>query len=722
MTVGAVEPQAGPTPAAEGDCVASQPESYIETRIAKIRKRLGAHSVDLNECSAGVATECWLVRNMKPFNRLLHPASVQVAELEPGKLGVFSFDWDRNDELEEDALYDAAYVFTWLTRHRCVETVSLTRTLLLQQPSYVLSMGLTTNIRHLRLGEERVREIKEEELCEGLGLLGSLESLEVLGFNMGHSLASAYSNLLKRSCSCLKKVTFVQNYKISQRSVKLVMKGLLHCRCLTELTFDNCIQLRAMKMVARLVRSSSTLHTLSLKHSCQDDESIVPLAKAFEGSNSVRCLKLCNCHASLAPFLRALEVNDTLRDLDLTDCAIGGRVTDSLSTALAKNTGLHSLTLNTCQLEDVDMEKLAEALEVNRTLQILNMTHNIQNLRGSIALCKVLGKNKTLKSLTLSTFGIEDHERPTLTSQLARSKCYGQVCIDWAVSDLPNLALALTQPSTSPSVLRLHIFHMPTVHVCAMFETIATNNQITELQIQCYTRRDPVKVDAFYRALVGNESIRRLHLILADEGYSLLVTASKALLLNTIITELVIECENMSLRGTKHLAHMLARNRTLTKVMITDVVVRPSFQRMLSRGLAKNEFVTEFKMGRDPPINRASLRVHETVARNVGLVNSAVRFVLRTDVGKRCAEAFEKLRRCSSLTTQLTKVTGKADREVKLALDSAAEYVCSNYLVITGVVKERVECRSGEGTQADQLNHECWRAIAKFLKVSDVIG
>lgn len=197
MTVGGVEAHAEPTPAAKGECVMSQPESYIETRIALIRKRLRAHGVDLNKCSASVATECWLVRNTKLFSRLLHPASVQVVELEPGKLGVVSFDWEHSNELEEDAFYDAAYVFTRLTRHRCVQTVSLTSTLLLQQPSYVLSMGLTSNIRHLRLGEEGVRDVNEEDLCEGLGFLRGLESLEVVGLNIGHKLASAVSKLLK---------------------------------------------------------------------------------------------------------------------------------------------------------------------------------------------------------------------------------------------------------------------------------------------------------------------------------------------------------------------------------------------------------------------------------------------------------------------------------------------------------------------------------------------
>ncbi|CAN8003681.1 unnamed protein product [Ixodes hexagonus] len=722
MTVAPADPQAGPEPAAEGKCAASQPETYIQKRIAHIRKRFRAHDFDLDECTSNPTAECWLVRNLTPFNRLLHPVSVEVVEIEPGKLGVFSFDSEQNNSLEEDALYDAAYIFTWLTKHRCVQTVSLECTVLLKQPSYLLSMGLTSNVRHLRLGAEGVRSVNEEELCEGLASIACLESFEVIGLDVGHALALAIADVLKRNGSHLKKVGFGHSYNISQRSVNILLRGVLHCNCLTELAFDNNVKPRGMKKVARLVQSSSTLHTLSLKQSSHNDKSMIILAEAFAGNNPVRSLKLCNCQASLAPFFRALETNETLRELDLTDCNVGGRSTDSLSAALVKNTGLHDLVLSTCQLEDVDMETLAEALETNCTLRSLNMRHNRQGIRGSNAMFKMLGKNKTLKNLALSTFRIEDHERPALAVQLARSRCYGQVSTDWGEADLPNLTLALATPSTSPTVLRLHIFSLPTVHVCAIFETIATNNQITELQVECFTRRDPTKMDAFYRAIVGNESIRRLHLILADSGFTLLVTASKALLLNTTITELEVECENMTLRGTKHLAHMLARNRTLTKVVLTDITIRTTYQRMLSRGLAKNHFVTEFRMGRDPPINRASLRVHETMARNIGLVNSAVRFVLRTNVNKRCAEAFEKLRRCSSLAVQLAKVTGKADRDVKLALDSAAEYIRSNYLVITGVVRERVECLSGEGAQVDRLNHECWRAIASFLKVSDVVG
>ncbi|KAL3226785.1 hypothetical protein MRX96_024614 [Rhipicephalus microplus] len=109
--------------------------------------------------------------------------------------------------------------------------------------------------------------------------------------------------------------------------------------------------------------------------------------------------------------------------------------------------------------------------------------------------------------------------------------------------------------------------------------------------------------------------------------------------------------------------------------------------------------------------NRALLRIRETVVRNLGLLNLAVKFVMRINLTKRGA---------TSLVPQLSHVTGKTEQEALEAIAAAEWYRRSHYLQLTGVVKYSVECHPSAETQADALNDYCWQAIAQFLAVSDV--
>ncbi|KAL1475408.1 hypothetical protein MTO96_037310 [Rhipicephalus appendiculatus] len=118
--------------------------------------------------------------------------------------------------------------------------------------------------------------------------------------------------------------------------------------------------------------------------------------------------------------------------------------------------------------------------------------------------------------------------------------------------------------------------------------------------------------------------------------------------------------------------------------------------------------------------NRASLRIREAIGRNLGLRNLAVKFVMRTNLTKRSAQAFETLRGAPSLASQLSEVIGKSEREALAAIQAADWYIRTHYLYLTGVVKCSLECHPSAQMQVDALNEQCWQAIAKFLMVSDV--
>ncbi|KAL1477911.1 hypothetical protein MTO96_035374 [Rhipicephalus appendiculatus] len=95
-------------------------------------------------------------------------------------------------------------------------------------------------------------------------------------------------------------------------------------------------------------------------------------------------------------------------------------------------------------------------------------------------------------------------------------------------------------------------------------------------------------------------------------------------------------------------------------------------------------------------------------------------FVLERREDRHCAECFELFFRRSCLINNLVKIYEMSDAEARSGVASAENRRREKYLVLTGVVQRCVVCWPADVAQIDTLNWDCWRAIARYLKVSDI--
>ncbi|KAL1474007.1 hypothetical protein MTO96_038299 [Rhipicephalus appendiculatus] len=135
----------------------------------------------------------------------------------------------------------------------------------------------------------------------------------------------------------------------------------------------------------------------------------------------------------------------------------------------------------------------------------------------------------------------------------------------------------------------------------------------------------------------------------------------------------------------------------------------------------QNRLIVDFKLNNHLVCDEGSFTVFEAVRRNQAALNRAVDFILRHKAERECAEAFELFSKTPLLLSHAVKVTGKPEGEVLEGMVSAANFLIDNYLTITGVVQNSVECHPAEGTQIAALNKDCWRAICRHLSLADVL-
>ncbi|XP_075525121.1 uncharacterized protein LOC142557284 [Dermacentor variabilis] len=701
---------------------------YIDDRIRHIRGVLARSGINFDRaCTFDANGDCWLSAKLTPWNKLIAPLGLELSELEPSKLYLRSINVDGRIQPDVKAVHESAYIFTWLPKqHACVQAIHLNENVLYQKPAYALKLALgeSAGLRHLRLKGGYSTPFSERDLSAGMKPLAGLESFEFLKLDIAsHNLAGDIAALLRRNADHLAKVAFERN-ALSQRSTATLLAALAKCEALAKLSFDhNHLNKANIAAMASVIRSCNQLKELSLRYSFGEKGHIGPIAEALQLNVSLVELKLHACEAPLAPLFKALETNATVRLLDLDSSTLSTTATACLAEALRHNKGLRSVALQHCSVADSGAVVLASVMAQNVTLETLDLSYNYVGLRGITAFCQALGKNDVLRRVTFESFEASDQERRDLAHLLNQCQCYGRIALPWIDVDLTPLTMALMLDSQSPLELELDETNELSCSLfCALFDALATNTVVRVLKVEA-RHYEPLKAEALRKVLISTESIKSLELQMGINSFegSLLVDVSKALLVNTTVTELTIYTREVGLRSSKEFAKMLSHNRTLTRIVLHCQYLETKRLEMLSRGMIENRVVTSFTFNHPLRRNHSTFRLHEALRRNITLLNMAVKFVMQTNLTKHCAQAFEMLRGTSSLVSQVSKVCGKSEKDAVADIDAADKYIRSHYLYVTGVVRFSVKCYPSTQTQVDALNDYCWLAIAEFLKVSDVL-
>ena len=114
---------------------------------------------------------------------------------------------------------------------------------------------------------------------------------------------------------------------------------------------------------------------------------------------------LCRCQVSnegIKVFVQAVEVNTTLQNLDISYNAISDDGVLFISNCLKINHTLRKLNVSGNDIGDEGIMKFSDAICVNKTLKDLNMSRNRITDEGANELSKAIQVNKTLEELNIS--------------------------------------------------------------------------------------------------------------------------------------------------------------------------------------------------------------------------------------------------------------------------------------------------------------------------------
>lgn len=280
----------------------------------------------------------------------------------------------------------------------------------------------------------------------------------------------------------------------------------------------------------------------------------------------------------------------------------------------------------------------------------------------------------------------------------------------------------LETPSLCPRSWHMHVNQFPADSFPQVCRAIASS-QLKHLQV---TFSDCDRELAQYVRAAVRESRSIVCLQLEEDSISAgaCLAVAEGLSQCRGVRQLDMKIHQLNHESAKSLAEILTKNRTLLMVLLNciEVDLRRGCLDVLSAGLARNPVITDFSLiDATRGCALSTWAITEAVERNQKRWYRATLFVLAADCDRRRVEAFDSLCGVPCFVCHVAAISGVPRDEVQGLVNSARLFICANYLIITKVVARKVECLPGQGMQLDGLNADCWLAIAKYLKVSDVL-
>ncbi|XP_077536425.1 uncharacterized protein LOC144148792 [Haemaphysalis longicornis] len=733
------------------------------------------------DCSAsGTRDACWLCDELENWNNTLNDLQLTLVEFQPGKLRLYvQTSKPAVGVADSDVLYDASCFTAWLIRkHNCISSISIKQGDPHWQvgglPDYVPSAS--SNLRDISI--EGYGPLDWASLLESLGHIAQLESLKLTDVVVDDKFLAKLVELLTENACSVKTVVLTRT-SMWGNACDGFARCISRCGNLGELVLDVKLVMPTTTSSAKVwelrewdespdvsdeyssdeysavedsidwgnVSYSEELTTqdyqsfvedlsssdfalfaahLNLDLKERNDTMLHELSDFLESSVALTSLSFNAFRPyHIAIIAKPLVTNSVLSDLVITYWGRHYRdptrscVGYGLRSLLSQNKGLRSLTIQNCVISQQGGRDVSEGLNANSTLERLNVnTTNPISVAVAWALCSALVRNKTLRTLRFGgLIWATNVQRVQLSRNLARCGLFGRVQLDWKNWDLKLLARYMLSPSHGPTDLCLQMHELSDAAITILCQALSESLCVETLTVHFSGATPPGHTAILQEALERNKSLRRV--TLHDQGSTprSAMEALQGLASNSCVTELALHCCRMDTACAELFGSLLASNEALCKVVLScQLQMSTHSTDAVCKGLVQNCSITEWHASHStPPMER-------TVQRNLTRLQRAVRFVLHPNTVKGSAEAFELLESKASLVSGLISASAMSKAEAESAVKAARKFIQDNYLFINQIVCHRLECYPGEGTQVDRLNFDCWRAVTKYLKVSDVVS
>ena len=330
-----------------------------------------------------------------------------------------------------------------LKTNKTLNVFSLSRNSINGRGVRYLSEGISScsAISKLDLSLNPIQDVEDglSHLCQALTTNTSLVELNFAGFALSvygrrhgemaeaiKSLQVSYQaftgHVLNSLSYFIGSSSAISKLDLSRNPIQDDEDGLSHlCQALAtntslvELNLSNCKLHQASGPALRhMLETNKTLTALNLSRNPSiSEDNVAIIAEGLRNNHTIKCLNLCWCgihDTGMKSLADCLMVNDSLEELDLWNNTISRspEAARGFSDMLKRNRTLKKLNVSCCELTDEAVKPLASALEVNSSLEELDLSNNIDLTDTAlVALGESLKRNTRLKTVGIGKYN--DH-------------------------------------------------------------------------------------------------------------------------------------------------------------------------------------------------------------------------------------------------------------------------------------------------------------------------
>ena len=300
---------------------------------------------------------------------------------------------------------------------------------------------LTTNmqLRVLKLGLNYIGKDGAVEIARSLETNTSLHVLNLNFNSIGSAGASEIASSLINNTS-LNMLTLSCN-NIGTAAVIRLARSLTKNTTLQSLDiYGNNIEEGGIVEIAKLLKVNHTLTELGLGNNNIRLKSAILLAQTLYKNSSLRILKLndndIGSEAAIE-IVSALTINVTLETLNLASNNINSIAATEIARMLTINTSLKELNLF-CNPIECNFYLILDALNINSSLQVLDVRGIGMNEKDITQISKLLSTNTALQELKLSiAVGMDEYVplvKILIESTVLQKLCFDSGCLSDQIS------------------------------------------------------------------------------------------------------------------------------------------------------------------------------------------------------------------------------------------------------------------------------------------------
>ncbi|KAH7968977.1 hypothetical protein HPB52_013288 [Rhipicephalus sanguineus] len=683
-------------------------------------------------CTSREGHLCNIFGDIHLWNEFFWPAGFQLKELSPGRLSLVKVR-DVYDPLVKRVWKDASTLLHHLlTHHRCVSSVDLDIDLMEDHHELICdALCKSPNLRKLKLRLRRYATSEAHSFAATLPHLNQLRDLELSHVDLDRLSLETLSNFLANTRSLT--TLIMTDLNIESEDAVVVVQGLKRNATITTLsvnrslvslessqcgmTFSNYIRwnktLRTLSVTSRSLKSftdlrpiigalsyNNTLFELNLIGLLLDMQNKQLITDMLIQNRTLRSFRMVDSLGAGCPFHRHSNVKPEVRAVGNESCLLSLWLV-----ALTENKTLKELHLNLSRIiEPADYSSLFKALARNTSLQ--KVTLQTMRKDDMTQICRALQDTGVPERF----FVIEPHELDT-------------------VAELPGC-----NELTSTSVACCSPLESGPLHSAVYLLPTCSHVKLLRLRMAAETLNS--NLSSFIAQYIANTTtLRELDLIFDHRPWPLHTlnqetecpqrTLVKALSNNKTIRRLSIEGLYFDHTETQMLVGMVHSSRTLCQLSLFPCshISATELLQKLSQNISSNYTLLDINVYRCWENCSDLFAVEEVARRNSSLVTRAADFVMGTKF-KYCAVAAELLQCSPGLVAKVQELAlideNEAALRVKKSLKSFSDL--DDFMRLAGVVKCSVTChRLDDGKkQLVDLNRDCWLHIRQYIKLGDI--